>query len=92
MLEPKYNFEFTDIDKLREIIADKHKQYNYLCIFSMILFILSIILCIIFAILNSHVLCFTFFFLFTTSFISIHICCNVYKNHNIVFDYLFITS
>lgn len=89
MLGPKYNFEFTDIDKLREIIADKHKQYNYLYIFSMILFILSIILCIIFAILNSHVLCFIFFFLFTTSFIPIYICCNgeeIYKQNKNILD------
>lgn len=89
MLEPKYNFEFNDIDKLQEIIADKHKQYNHLYIFSTIFFILSIILCIIFAILNHHVLCFIFFFLFTTSFIPIHICCNVeeiYKQNKNILD------
>lgn len=82
MLEPKYNFEFTDIDKLQEIVTEKHKEYNYLFIFSMILFILSIILCFIFAILNHHVLCFIFFFLLITSFIPIHICCNVEEIYN----------
>ena len=30
MLGSKYNFEFTDIDKLQEIVTEKHKKYNYL--------------------------------------------------------------
>lgn len=36
MLGSKYNFEFTDIDKLQEIVTEKHKKYNYLYIFSII--------------------------------------------------------
>lgn len=92
MLESKYNFEFTDIDKLREIVANKHKKYNYLFIFSMILFIVSSILCIISIILNHSAIKFPdfiFFFFFAASFIPIHICCNVegiYKQNKNILD------
>ena len=60
MLGPKYNFEFTDIDKLQEIVAEKHKEYNYLFIFSMILLVLTLVLSIIFGIFNHHFLCLMF--------------------------------
>jgi|GEM_PF-5005044 len=82
MLGPKYNFEFTDIDKLREIVIEKKNKYNYLFIFSMILLILTLVLSIIFCIFNHRLLCFIFFFFFTTSFIPIHICCNVEEIYN----------
>lgn len=61
MLGPKYNFEFTDIDKLREIVIEKKNKYNYLFIFSMILLILTLVLSIIFGIFNHRFLCFIFF-------------------------------
>lgn len=66
MLGPKYNFEFTDIDKLQEIVTKKHKKYNYLYIFSMILLVLTLVLSIIiiFGIFNHRFLCFIFFFSF----------------------------
>jgi hypothetical protein len=89
MLRPKYNFEFSDIDKLREIVTEKKNKYNYLFIFSMILLVLTLVLSIIFAIFNHHFLCLMFFFFFTTSFIPIHICCNVeeiYKQNKNILD------
>lgn len=89
MLGPKYNFEFTDIDKLQEIVTEKHKKYNYLYIFSIILLVLTLVLSIIFGIFNHHFLCLMFFFFFTTSFIPIHICCNVeeiYKQNKNILD------
>lgn len=89
MLGPKYNFEFTDIDKLQEIVTEKHKKYNYLSIFSIILLVLTLVLSIIFGIFNHHFLCLMFFFFFTTSFIPIHICCNVeeiYKQNKNILD------